>query len=655
AEELLKARNKPVLKSNYASQPPRYPFVFDLQAERMQASFSGLKGNQFVLPENAKKISRPGYTRVHLPALTELDSVQPIPEYTPVFIDSLDNIGQMIFANIDYLNRIQSIVYPSAYNTNENLLICAPTGAGKTNVALLAVASEIRRNIVNNQLDKDNFKIVYVAPMKALAAEMTESFGKRLACLDICVRELTGDMQLTKRQIASTQMIITTPEKWDVITRKGTADDQLIKNVKLLIIDEIHLLQDDRGPVIECIVARTLRYVEQLQSPIRIIGLSATLPNYIDVSQFLRVNPYTGLFFFDSRFRPVPLAQTFVGVSGSNRFQTIQNMDSACYDEVKGDVRKENQVLVFVHARNATTKTAEMLLEKSRRDESFKGFISSKAIDRRNYSHFKNEKLSYFVENGIGVHHAGMARSDRNIIEDLFKRGIITVLVCTATLAWGVNLPAHSVVIKGTSIYDSKRSAFVDIGILDVLQIFGRAGRPQFDTSGHGIIITTEDKVSYYLALITRQHPIESNLISSIVDSLNAEIALGTVTTVEEGMRWLEDTYLYVRLKINPLAYGLREQDVRDNNALSQYRRVLICETAKRLDSCYMIRFDERTEYLKSTDLGRVASHFYITFATVAKINQLLSPSMNEGDILNLVSNASEFDQIKVYENNRKF
>ena len=81
-----------------------------------------------------------------------------------------------------------------------------------------------------------------------------------------------------------------------------------------LIIDEVHLLHGDRGPVVEALVARTLRMVESSQTVIRVVGLSATLPNYIDVAGFLRVNPYVGLFFFDGRFRPVPLAQTFVGV-----------------------------------------------------------------------------------------------------------------------------------------------------------------------------------------------------------------------------------------------------------------------------------------------------------------------------------------------------
>ena len=96
--------------------------------------------------------------------------------------------------------------------------------------------------------------------MKALAAEMTDNFGKRLLPLGINVKELTGDMQLTKKELTETQVIVTTPEKWDVITRKST-DIALTQIVRLLIIDEVHLLHEDRGPVIESLVARTLRQV----------------------------------------------------------------------------------------------------------------------------------------------------------------------------------------------------------------------------------------------------------------------------------------------------------------------------------------------------------------------------------------------------------
>lgn len=82
-----------------------------------------------------------------------------------------------------------------------------------------------------------------------------------------------------------------------------------------------------------------------------------------------------------------------------------------------------------------------------------------------------------------------------------------------------------SSVSKGTEIYDSKHGAFVDLSILDVLQIFGRAGRPQFDKSGHGVIITTHDKLSHYLSLLTNQFPIESNFINCLTDNLNAEVS----------------------------------------------------------------------------------------------------------------------------------
>lgn len=85
----------------------------------------------------------------------------------------------MAFKGVESLNRIQSIVFDAAYHTNENLLICAPTGAGKTNVALLTVVHQIKLHIDSGILKTNEFKIIYIAPMKALAAEMTANFSKR--------------------------------------------------------------------------------------------------------------------------------------------------------------------------------------------------------------------------------------------------------------------------------------------------------------------------------------------------------------------------------------------------------------------------------------------------------------------------------------------
>ena len=113
-------------------------------------------------------------------------------------------------------------MYDTVYNTNENLLVCAPTGAGKTNIALLAMLHTIKHYWFQEQVNVEEFKIVYVAPMKALAAEIVRKMSERLGEIGLAVRELTGDMQLSKTEIKSTHVIVTTPEKWDVVTRKST-------------------------------------------------------------------------------------------------------------------------------------------------------------------------------------------------------------------------------------------------------------------------------------------------------------------------------------------------------------------------------------------------------------------------------------------------
>lgn len=137
-------------------------------------------------------------------------------------------------------------------------------------------------------------------------------YFKLLSSYGIKVDELTGDHQLSREQIYETQVIVCTPEKWDVITRRGGDERAYIQLVRLIIFDEIHLLHDDRGPILEAIVARTLRAVENTSGlavsndiggggGVRLVGLSATLPNYEDVATFLRVDCSKGLFHFDNR------------------------------------------------------------------------------------------------------------------------------------------------------------------------------------------------------------------------------------------------------------------------------------------------------------------------------------------------------------------
>ena len=89
-----------------------------------------------------------------------------------------------------------------------------------------------------------------------------------------------------------------------------------------------------------------------------------------------------------------------------------------------------------------------------------------------------------------------------------------------------LSLSLSTSLLQGTQVYNAQKGSFIDLGILDVLQIFGRAGRPQYDTYGEGTIITTHKKLSHYVTLMTRQSPIESRLKEKLRDNLNAEVCV---------------------------------------------------------------------------------------------------------------------------------
>ena len=229
--------------------------------------------------------------------------------------------------NFQFFNEIQSTVFDKSFNTDYNLLITAPTGAGKTNIALVTILREIEKELklknMNNIDDKFDFskfkwdfKVLFLVPLKALANEFLNKFKEQLGYFNLVINEFSGDVDLTKEQIDKTNLFVGIPEKWDLFTRKH---DDVFKSLKLVIIDEVHLLNEDRGRVLECIVARTILKMELLQKIIRLVGLSATLPNYYDVADFLHVKE--GLFAFDNSYRATPLTMKFFGISDKRPYK----------------------------------------------------------------------------------------------------------------------------------------------------------------------------------------------------------------------------------------------------------------------------------------------------------------------------------------------
>lgn len=337
---------------------------------------------------------------------------------------------------------------------------------------------------------------------------------------------------------------MSTPEKWDVVTRKT---DGMMSLVNVMIIDEIHLLNDQRGLVLECLVARALMTGLKNQKPIRIVGLSATLPNYQDVASFIGAGP-EGTFYFDASFRPTPLKCGFYGIKNlGNADRANKIMNEIIFSNLKRILKMGKQVIIFVHKRAETFNTAKELIEilQKKQSDQYLFDCDQSYTRKREVTASRNEQLQHLFNFGFSVHHAGLLRKDRNLVESLFMEGNIKVLISTATLAWGVNLPAYAVMIKGTKMYDSASGLYKDIGIFDVQQIFGRAGRPQFDTEGEALILTQFKQMDDYVKMMSNKQTIESNLIQGLDNCINAEIACGTIATLTEGVHWLKKSYFY--------------------------------------------------------------------------------------------------------------
>ena len=319
------------------------------------------------LPKGSIRETKKGYEEVYIPpVINRIDDsekivkVEEIPSWMHVSFQSKDKNGKV--TTMDKFNRVQSKVLPSALYSDENMLICAPTSSGKTIIAVLTILRLISlyRN-KNGSINLKNFKIVFIAPMKALVKETVGNLTSRLVAFDMVVRELSGDVSLTKQELDETHVIVATPEKWDIITRK-TGERTFTDLIKLIIIDEIHLLHDSRGPVLESIVARTIRRIESTKDQIRIVALSATLPNFEDVATFLRIDFKKGLYYFDNSYRPVPLKQHYIGITEKKSVKKMLLMNEITYDKVIERAGK-HQMIIFVHSRRETVRTAKAIRE----------------------------------------------------------------------------------------------------------------------------------------------------------------------------------------------------------------------------------------------------------------------------------------------------
>ena len=520
-------------------------------------------------------------------------------------------------------NRMQREALPAVLESDENVVVSAPTASGKTALAELAICRTLQQEGT----------ALFLAPLRALTNEKEREW-ERFEDLGYSVYVVTGERDLNPRRAERADVLVMTPEKADSATRKhDTARHAFITDVDCCIIDEVHLLDSDRrGSVLEVTVSRLRR----LCSP-RVVALSATMPNVDDVAAWLDA-PEDCTFQFGDDYRPVPLhAGVETYAHGENPFADKYRRLFRAMDLAQPHIEDGGQALVFVSSRQDTVRAAEKA-----RDVIAERDIEMGARGEYEFhteaEELRNDTLRQSVVDGVAFHHAGLSREDKDRVEDWFREGKVQLLFSTSTLAWGVNLPARCVVIRDTKLHDPLEGE-VDMSPLDVLQMLGRAGRPGYDDAGYAYVVCDGADAGKYRTLLRDGKEIESRLADDLEAHLNAEVALGTVRDVDDVMDWLETTFYYVRAQSAP-------DDYRFGGRL---RERVSDELGELIDDGFVAQGDGLR--LEPTALGRLASKFYMRLDTARAFADLTEAAgegqhVDESDVLRTVAAAGEFDSV---------
>ena len=384
---------------------------------------------------------------------------------------------------------LKKLYPPQAMAVREGLLkdrgsfvVSAPTASGKTLIAEMAALSAFL---------KKAGKIIYLVPLRALAREKYEEFTAKYAATGMKVVQSTGDFDSGGPWLSRADMIICTNEKLDSLIRHRA---EWLAYVKLIVADEVHLLGDGhRGPTLEIILTR-LRY---LNPELRVLALSATIPNSIEIAEWL------GAKLIASDWRPVPLREG-VFFNGAVIFNdgsvdwVPPGSGIDALDLAVETIKQGGQALVFV----GTRKSAESIAKKSmphvralleQADAEYLGKLQEEILGSTAEPTRLCRRLAECVSAGAAFHHAGIIYQQRKLVEDAFRANRIKFLASTTTLAMGLNLPSRRVIIRDWWRYEPGLG-MQSIPVIEAKQMSGRAGRPGYDKFGEAVMIAKDKK-----------------------------------------------------------------------------------------------------------------------------------------------------------------
>ncbi len=446
-------------------------------------------------------------------------------------------------------NPVQSAFF-SIYDLDANSVISAATSAGKTVIAEMAFSDMLSRGM----------KCIYLVPLRALAqekidnwSESTHPFSKKKLAI------ATGDYLLpeNRKQVLEkcqqSDITVMTSELLDSLTRRIEKMANWFSKVGALVVDEAHLLtMEKRGGALECALMRFTSV-----SNAKITLLSATMPNTVELAEWLTELNGKTTYLIESDWRPCELGVEYINYSDRELIydDKIDSMISKVTDLL--GTFGEDKFIVFVHSKN---------------------------IGKR--------LLSKLKELGINAefHNADIEFENRLKITENFKNNGIRVLIATSTLAWGINLPARRVIICGVN------RGLEEVSILDLKQMVGRAGRVGLDPRGDAYILIPESKAKEYTNCLDNLPEIESRL------GTIEELAFHIVNEISEGANTINKLWQWYK----------RSFAVKRGQSES-----ILTETINELIDYDAIKKDESGIYIP-TPIGKIASWFYYSPFTIA-------------------------------------
>ncbi|HJM25368.1 MAG TPA: DEAD/DEAH box helicase [Nitrosopumilus sp.] len=502
----------------------------------------------------------------------------------------------------------------------KSVLVSAPTASGKTLIAMLSMMSYISKN---------KGKIIYLSPLRALAAEKFSEFKKleKVALGNkVKVGISTGDFENIEKNLEKNNILVLTNEKMDSIIRHGA---EWVDEIGLVIADEIHLIGDEnRGPTLEMILTQ----LKLLETKPQIVGLSATITNSNEIAYWLECN------LIKNDWRPVPLAEGVcdageITMSDGKTFEVERSIRGTPIDLGVQSVKDGGQSLVFAETRTRSkslaTKAADVISQILAKKELTQLEKTSKKILSENEHTELVKTLAILVKKGVAFHHAGLNQKCREIIETEFRNGTIKLLSSTPTLAAGVNLPARRVVISSVNRYNAKVGANRPISILEYKQLCGRAGRPQYDKFGESIIVgngNTEDLIDYYIN--GEPEPIESK----ITDDKSLRTHVLSVVVTHPGIKKEEILEFFLKT-----LGGLQSRKPTIKFAIDISLRFLSSE--------YLLV--KKGERYAATEFGKKTSMLYIDPLTATyfrdAVENVSQDRKHTFGFLHLISNCEEF------------